>query len=351
MLDDVVVEAGREGADAPPPGAVVVEPKGKSALDDALIKTQAVFGGHPSTAADLVEEDEEHGKDAGEEDGLLTQPPKDGKKPDKSAKPRGKTLEEEAELRAEAERWGHELGKEVKDLKTENAGLVARLEALEKKGQGEEPPTPPKKAGEEAPGPVAAAKERIRELLVQIDELDQFDPDYYERKADLMAQLYGKGGNNVSEGDLEKLVAKAVKDQKAKDEEIRTEEDRGQAAAKKVVALAKKLGLDMREAISKDDDGTPTNSYDWDTFWDVSARAPKDLPLDEQVKWCAKEVKRLKTVARQAVIKETEDAAAHHRDTGFLERHGEGRSPAETRKAPTQNLTLQDALVRNRRVV
>ena len=192
----------------------------------------------------------------------------------------------------------------------------------------------------------------MRELAVQIDDLDQFDPDYYEKKAELMSQLYGKESSSVSEENLAKLVAKAVKEQKDKDEADKTEEDRGKQAAKKVVAQAKKLGLDMREAIATDEDGKLINSLDWDLFWDVSVRAPKDLPLEDQVKWCAKEVKRMKTVARTAITKEAEEAAAHHKDTAILGRHGEGRTPAsETRRAPTQNLTLQDALTRTQRVV
>lgn len=352
MPDEVVVQAGADGTEAPP-GATIVEPKGKSALDRALEKTQTVFGGHPSSETDLVDEDEDEtgkgeaaaGTGEGEEDegegkGQTPQPPKGGKTPAKAAKPRGKTLEEEAELRAQAERWGHDLGKEVKTLKGENEALKARLDALENKGE-ETPPASGKKAGEGGPGPVAAAKDRIRELLVQIDELDQFDPDYYEKKAELMSQLYGKGGGSVSEEELAKLVAKAVKEQKTKDDETKTEEERSQAAAKKVVTLAKKLGLDMREAIGKDEAGESYNSLDWDLFWDVSVRAPKGIALEEQVKWCAKEVKRMKTVARKEITREADDAAAHHRDTAILGRHGEGRTPAgdTTRRAPTQNLT------------
>lgn len=345
--------------DTPPEGAVKVVPQGKSIMDTALEATETIWKGHQN--ADAVLEDDEDGpgkgeaaedKTAGSEDdedeGNLQQEAQDRKagrapKDDKPVKLKGKTHEEEAKHRAEAERWGHELNEKVTGLEEENKGLKQRLEALEtgQRTQATEE--------EDRAAATAKTKEHIRDLLVKIDELDTFDPDFYDKKADLMAQLWGaKGAAKVGDDELAKLVAKAVKEQKAKEDEEKDAKTAATNLAKKAIALATKAGLDMRE---KDDSGEPT--LDWNTFWDIaeSTRAPRGVSLEKQVEWVVKEVKRSKAKARAEHLRELEEGGEHHRDTAVLERYGEGRVPAGTRKAPAQAFTLQDALDRTKKVV
>ena len=339
-------QAGETHSPDTPEGAVKVEPQGNSVFDQALAKTETVWKGHQNEDASLADDDPGPGEgeaakdDLGEEEEdlqLEAQNRKAGKPgKEKPVKLKGKTHEEEAAHRAQAERWGHELNEKVGTLEEENKALKERLDALEK---GTAPATTedPNKA-------VAATKENIRELLVKIDELDTFDPDYYDKKADLMAQLWGaRGAAKVGDDELKKLVDKAVKEQKAIDEADKDATTAASNLAKKAITLAKKAGLDMRE---KDETGEPT--LDWNTFWDIaeSSRAPKGIALEKQVEWVVKEVKKAKAKARQEHMRELEEAGEHHRDNAVLERFGEGKVPSGTRKAPAQMVSLQDALVR-----
>ena len=348
----MAVQAGESLTPDTPDGAVKVEPKGDSILDQALAKTEVVWKGHQNSDAALGDgssgpgkgaaaEEDTTGSEGGEEDEdlqLEAQNRRAGKPgKEKPVKLKGKTHEEEAAHRSEAERWGHELKGQVETLEGENKALKERLEALEKGGTAQANTEDPNKA-------VAATKENIRELLVKIDELDTFDPDYYTKKADLMAQLWGaKGAAKIGDDELQKLVAKAVKEQLQQDEANKDANTAASNLAKKAISLAKKAGLDMRE---KDETGEPT--LDWNTFWDIaeSSRAPKGIALEKQVEWVVKEVKKAKAKARQEHMRELEDAGDHHRDTAVLERYGEGRVPSGTRKAPAQMVTLQDALKR-----
>jgi hypothetical protein len=360
-----------KGAEDTPSGGKPIEvtPPSESAFEKAMRQDEEsrIYTGHPAQLKEAgAEKDGEEDDTAGPGKGAKTRQETKGKETTPKGKSptdenedltqgtekpvtlKGKTHEEEARHRAEAERWGHALANENKDLKTNLENLTARLEALEK---GQKPPasaeTPPGDGGAKTPGPgpTAAAKERIQKILVQIDELDQFDPEYYSRKADLMAQIPGSAG--LDEVAMQAMIAKAVKAQAEKEKNEAASIKAAERLETKANKLASKLGLDMREGIGQDGEGIPINSWDYDTFWDARLRAPRGVPFEDQVKWTVNEVKRLKGVLRAEIERQAGTAEVHHRDTAILERHGEGKPASAGKQVPL--MSLSDAFKRTER--
>jgi hypothetical protein len=215
-----------------------------------------------------------------------------------------------------------------KEREAREAAERERDELRQKLTEKETVAKPPDKPAETTKTPEeleAEQESRIETALNEIDQIDEFDPDYKKKvaRAWRKAGIGGSGQPAIPTGKaLDDLISQRVEEQfqarerteaEAKAKETKAEES--SRVRTKAGELAGKSGLNMEEG-----------SADHILFWSQVDRMPKELdgkPFEEQVQWTVNEVRRLKGEVVQS--KEEKEARARKAQTenAVLERGGD----------------------------
>lgn len=345
----MTTKAGAKPQDSPEDDkGKVIEPV--DSLSDAIKAAIPTYEGHPALGGETDEEDpdkkeakpEDTGGPKGEE--IPEGAKKAGAKPDETppetppAK-KYKSWEDAEEGAKEHQRWGAEKAEEAK--REREAREAAERERDELKQKQAEKEVAPEKPQDKRP-----KKERIKEALQRIDELDRYADDYHDQVAEIYEQL-GLGAAPDPD-QIQAMIDKKVDEKITAKEQQRKQDSVVETTIKKANDLAAEAGLDMRANIGEEN-GVPTHSPDYTLFWMVSDRAPRDVPLKEQVNWNVREVRRLKGQAVDQYRTAADKAKQAQKDNAVLEKGG-GAPPPKTSKDEAV-LPLRDALTQTRRFV
>jgi len=346
----MTTEAGAKPKDSPE-DTEGKEIKPIDSLGDAIKASIPTYEGHPAMGGETEEEDPDKGETSPDgtegpegEEKTPGEAKKPGEKPNEAPpdtpKPKKyKSWEEAEEGAKEHQRFATEKAEEAK--RDREAREAAERERDELKQKLAEKEAAPKQEQDKRP-----RKERIREALQRIDELDRYDENYHDQVAEIYEEL-GLGAAPDPE-QLQALIDKKVEEKLTAKEQSRQQDAKVEDTIKRANELAAKAGLDMRANIGEEN-GVPVHSPDYTLFWMVSDRAPRDIPLKEQVEWTVREVRRLKGQAVDEYREASDKAKKAQNNNAVLEKGG-GAPPPKSSKSEAV-LPLKDALSQTRRYV
>jgi hypothetical protein len=316
-----------DSASQTPDTPVTVDPQSEGSITAALSAARRVYSGHPADPE--AEGDDDNATGPAKGDDADQDAPKSGKKGEEPPAYKYKTHEDAEKGYREAERLAHQRAEEASRANAEAERLRQENEALKLQMGGDKT--------QDAAKPAASkeVKAKVKDALVAIRGLEQYDDDYDDKVAEIWANA-GFGGQALPEGKtLEEMVNKAVADRLQAEKAAAAETSQKQAAVKQAVAQATALGLDMQE-------GSPDHTL----FWDVSGRLPREIvDFDDQIAWVVKEVKQIK-----ATILKSSASSRGRSATVVLERHGPGKARSEPPGAAAP-LSLGEAISQTQRRV
>lgn len=304
-------------------------------LSDAFEKSQeeSVFAGTPDEDTDEFEGEPEDVDKTSEVD----EDEKDGKEEKSEFEDDIKFKYASQEEAESAVQTGE---KRITDARTkmhealqESAELRKEIKTLQKTGEKKKDATEEVNPEKDLNARIA---DRYAKMYEAIDQLNSDDDDFYQKMSQIKTDT-----EDTIQADRE-TVNKAKRDTEA------DKEAEGQRVYDEAIQGAKKAGLDMKTGVSKDDDGNPINSLDYDLFWDCTGRA-QGKTFEERLEWTVEEVNRIKGVINADTKDLQEKAKKKQKENKVLET-GTKKIPG-TKDEDEKPLSVMDAFEKNRRTL
>lgn len=240
------------------------------------------------------------------------EPPEPPKPPEKKYK----SWEEAEEGAREHQRFATEKAEEAKRDREALEAAERERDDLKQKLEAAPPkPVAPAKSAEELE---AEQEGRIEAALDEINELDEFDPEYKKKVARSWRKAGLGGAGQPAMPDpkaLDEIIDRRV------EEKLKTREAKpGPSTLEQAFDLAAKVGLDMADP----------DSVDSVQFEHMRKRLPEEYdtkPLQEQVDWVVAEVRKRTGKVVQMTDAEREKALKTQKANAVLEK-GNNRPPA-----------------------
>jgi hypothetical protein len=325
--------------------AVTPNPQDSSAVDEndtldtILSKASVVFQGHPAEAA----EDEPADEPKGGEEGAPkpaddAAPPQDQPPKEKPAKEGGgdkddpleaaqetiKTLEQRVKDNQRSFTESREENKKYREQVDKLSGQLQDLMVEMAKSR------PAATKDTPAKDPLESVEQELSKMLDAIENLDPTDAQYRTKTVSAYKGMLSKFRDALNQEVESKLslvqssTDKKLEEQRKKDDEERAERDRVSKINTYAESKARESGLDMRTDIEQVDESgkkSKVNSADQDLFWRFAAYAKGDT-TDEKIEWTIEEVKRVKAMIGQPIVRAKEKAKKTQENNSVLERGG-----------------------------
>jgi len=241
--------------------------------------------------------------------------PKPGDKPEPPKPPekKYKSWEEAEEGAREHQRFATEKAEEAKRDREALEAAERERDDLKQKLEAAPPkPVAPAKSAEELE---AEQEGRIEAALDEINELDEFDPEYKKKvaRAWRKAGLGGAGQPAPDPKALDEIIDRRV------EERLKARKPSGPSILEQAFDLAGKAGLDMNDP----------DSVDSVQFEHMRRKLPEEYdtkPLQEQVDWVVGEVRKRTGKVVQMTDEEREKARKTQKANAVLEK-GNNRPP------------------------